>query len=55
METVPAVAEGGNVCGIQLLPGVGKREPTFHPVQPLTVRKDVRFKMGGKRGEQILL
>lgn len=38
------------MCGIQLLPGVGKREPAFYPVQLPTVRKDVRFKMRG-RGE----
>lgn len=45
----------GNVCGIQLLPGVGRREPAFYPVQVPTAGRDVRFKMGGRGGEQIRL
>lgn len=43
----------GNMCGIQQLPGVGRREPSFYPVQVPTGGRYVRFKMRGA-GERIV-
>lgn len=55
METVPAVCRRGNVCGIQPLPGVGRREPAFYPVQVPTEGRDVGFKWGaGERTDMTL-
>lgn len=55
METVPAVCRRGNVCGIQPLPGVGRREPAFYPVQVPTAGRDVGFKWGaGERTDMTL-
>lgn len=42
----------GNVCGIQPLPGVGRRETAFYPVQVPTVGRDGRVKMGGRGGNR---
>lgn len=41
-----------NMCGIQLLPGVGRREASFYPVRIPTGGRDVRFKMGRQGKEQ---
>lgn len=48
----PCSRRRGNVCGIQLLPDVGRREPAFHPVQVPTAGRDGRFKIGarGRKG-----
>lgn len=35
-------------CGIQPLPGVGRRETALYPVQVPTVGRDISFNMGGR-------
>lgn len=48
MENGACGRRRGNVCGIQLLPGVGSREPTFYPAQVPTAGRDSGFKMGDR-------
>jgi len=45
----------GIVRGTQPLPGVGRRQPVFHPVQVPTAGRDGGFKMGGEGDREMAL